>query len=206
MTNPAAEDLADPRKRVFDLVGQGMVSKSPLADIMARREEKRDWYWIWDFNYSVPENELLRSEGFKVLGGGEFADKMEHDRAACLAFTSTYGLEPPPSFPFSDPGEAIRFCKEHPDTAFVYKPDNGANHETFLPESEEGAEANEELRVHLATLDQPSTFILQERKEGVETNVEVWFQEGDPIFAFMQLECNRRMVGDLGELTGCAFD
>jgi len=36
--------------------------------------------------------------------------------------------------------------------------------------------------------------------------VEVWFQKGEPIFAFMDLECKRRHVQDLGELTGCALD
>jgi phosphoribosylamine-glycine ligase len=50
------------------------------------------------------------------------------------------------------------------------------------------------------------SFILQERKEGVEANVEVWFQNGDPVFAFMDLECKKRMNGDLGDLIGCAFD
>lgn len=206
-TQPDPEDVRGPiRRQVFDLVGNGMVTKQPLHEVIARRAQHRDWYWIWDFNHNVPENELLRSEGFKVLGGGEFANRMEHDRAACLEFTSAYGLQAPPSFPFSEPQEAIRFCNEHPTTAYVYKPDEGANYETFLPESEDPEEANQELRVHLASIGSRGAFILQERKEGVETNVEVWFQQGDPIFAFMNLECKRRMVGDLGELTGCAFD
>jgi len=48
--------------------------------------------------------------------------------------------------------------------------------------------------------------LLQERKEGVETNVEVWFVRGEPVFAFMGLECKKKYVLDLAKLTGCAFD
>src|SRR5205085_4551447 len=59
---------------------------------------------------------------------------------------------------------------------------------------------------HLRSLQSASPFVLQERKEGVETNVEVWFVDGDPRFAFMTLECKRKLTGDLGDLTGCAFD
>jgi hypothetical protein len=146
---------------------------------------------IWDSNHNVPENEQLRLEGFKVFGGGEFANNMEHDRQACLDFASPYGLEAPPSFQFADAGEAIRFCKDHRETAYVYKPDEGAKFKTFLPESEDPMEANEELQVHLASIENHSAFILLERKEGVETNVEVWFQNRDPAFAFMDLECVR---------------
>ena len=206
-TNPGEEDQADPeRLKAFDLVGTGMVDKAPLADLMSRREQMRDWYWIWDFNHAVDQNETLRAEKFKVLGGGHHANMMEHDRPACLEFAATYGLEAPASFPFTDVAEAVRFCEANPQTAYVYKPDEGANFETFLPESEEPADANLEMRMHLQSIGEPGAFILQERKEGVETNVEVWMQDGGPVFAFMTLESKKKYVMDMGELVGCAFD
>ena len=59
--------------RAYDLVGQGLVAKASLSSVIESRAQKRDWYWIWDFNHSVEQNELLRSEGFRVLGGGQFA-------------------------------------------------------------------------------------------------------------------------------------
>ncbi len=202
-TNPDPRDRDNP---AYQLCGQDMVPKEPLTDVVNRRGDLRDWYWIWDHNHSVNENETLRADGFRVLGGGEYANRMEHDRTACLNFAATYGLIAPPSFPFTSCDEAIRFCERNPDTAYVYKPDEGANYETFLPESEDPPDANQELRIHLASIHNDRTFILQERKEGVETNVEVWFYEGDPIFAFMSIECKRRHALDLGELVGCAFD
>lgn len=190
----------------WSLVGDGLVPKEPLSQVMQRRESLRDAYWIWDFNHSVSENETLRAEGFKVLGGGAHADTMEHDRQACLDFAAMYGLESPPSHRFEKLADAVQFLNENPRTAFVFKPDEGANHETLLPEAEDAVEANLELRVHLESSEDKGAFILQERKDGVETNVETWFQNGEPVFAFMGLESKKRYTGDMGELGGCAFD
>jgi hypothetical protein len=206
-TNPppdAGKD-ADCLRR-YDLVGQNMVPKQRLGEVMLRRADLKDAYWVWDHNHAVQENETLRGEGFKVLGGGEYAYRMEHDRAACLEHTAVYGLLAPPSTRFESTEDAIQFCDQNKRTAYVYKPDEGANNETFLPESDDPIEANEELRLHLASIEPNCAFILQERKEGVETNVEVWFVAGEPVFAFMTLEAKKRYALDMGELIGCAFD
>ena len=71
--------------------------------------------------------------------------------------------------------EAVRFLEKNPDTAYVYKPDEGETFDTWLPQCDADAEANLELRQHLRTLTTRGAFVLQERKDGVETNVEVWF-------------------------------
>ena len=34
-----------------------MVDKASLADLINRRKEMRDWYWVWDSNHAVEENE-----------------------------------------------------------------------------------------------------------------------------------------------------
>lgn len=190
----------------YDMVGNGLVEKRPLREVIDDRHRYKHAYWVWDENHSVAENELLRREGFKVLGGGRYADTMEHDRDACLAFVARYGLMPPPSFGFDDPTSAIAFLGEHPNTAYVYKPDRGENFETWLPQSETSEDANLELRQHLRSLHNDAPFLLQERKEGIETNVEVWFVRGEPRFAFMSIESKKKLTGDLGDLAGCAFD
>jgi phosphoribosylamine-glycine ligase len=190
----------------YDLVGRGLVPRQSLAEAMRDRARWRDAHWIWDENHSVAENEQLRGEGFRVFGGGRYADTMEHDRDACLRFVGEYGLRPPPSVAFDRPEDALRHLDANPATAFVYKPDAGETYETWLPQSEDGAEANRELRQHLRTLTNGAPFVLQERKDGIETNVEVWFTNGTPVFAFMTLESKRKLTGDLGDLAGCAFD
>lgn len=65
------------------LVGNGLVAKRPLREVMRDRARYRDWHFVWDENHSVAENETLRAEGFRVFGGGAYADRMEHDREAC---------------------------------------------------------------------------------------------------------------------------
>ena len=206
-TNPSDEDQSSPEYlKAFDRVGTGLVPKARLSEIMQSRNDWRDAYWIWDLNHAPEENETLRAEQFKVLGGGAHCDSMEHDRNACLEFAATYGLDAPASFPFDNAADAIGFCEEHRGTAYVYKPDEGANFETFLPESEDPLDANFELRMHLQSLESTGSFILQERKEGIETNVEVWMQDGEPVFAFMALESKKKYARDMGELVGCAFD
>jgi phosphoribosylamine-glycine ligase len=205
-TSPREDDRSPSRWPAYQRVGEGLVDRQPLAELMARRAELRDHYWLWDFNHSVAENETLRAEGFKVFGGGAHANTMEHDRAACLAFVERYGLHAPPSRRFDAPPEAIAFLEANPETAYVYKPDEGESFETFVPEAEEPADANQELRVHLVTSSHRGAFILQERKEGVETNAEVWFQNGEPVFAFMAIECKKKCALDLGHFVGCAFN
>lgn len=204
--NPLASDLAPERRAAYERVGQGLVDKALLSDLLARRESLRDAYWIWDFNHSVEENELLRSEGFKVFGGGRHANTMEHDRAKCLELMERHGLHSPPAMRFEKPAEAVAFLNENRQTAYVYKPDEGASYETFVPEAHEPSDANEELRIHLSVTTHEGAFILQERKEGIETNAEVWFQDGEPVFAFMAIECKKKCALDLGHFVGCAFN
>jgi phosphoribosylamine-glycine ligase len=204
--NPSDADVKGERSAAYDLVGRGLVEKVLLSDLLDRREALRDWYWLWDFNHSVEENETLRREGFKVFGGGRHADTMEHDRAKCLAFVEQYGLHSPSSTRFVSAADAVSFLEQNPEVAYIYKPDEGESYETFLPEAEDPVDANQELRAHLRASAHEGAFILQERKEGVETNAEVWFQAGEPVFAFMAIECKKKYALDLGHLVGCAFN
>ena len=195
------------RSENFSLVGNGLVRKRPLRDVIAERDRYRDWIFVWDENHSVEANEQLRSDGFRVFGGGRYADAMEHDREACVNLVSRYGLRPPASFGFETVDDALRFLdQDAAGAAYVFKPDRGETHETWIPLAPDAAEAREELRQHLRTRRRPGSFLLQERKDGIEANVEVWFVRGEPRFAFMTLEAKRKLTGDLGDFCGCAFD
>jgi phosphoribosylamine-glycine ligase len=166
----------------------------------------REWYWIWDGNHSVRENELLRREGFRVFGGGLFPDLMEHDRDFAIHYCADYGLHAPETRRFTDGRQAIAFLERRRRTAFVFKPDRGHSAETWVPEDLEPEAANFALRQRLQSWQPPGPFILQARKRGIEANVEVWFVNGEPRFALMLLECKRIGDGDSGEMTGCSLD
>lgn len=194
------------RSENFTLVGNGIVPKRPLREVIADRKRFRDWIFVWDENHSVAENELLRGEGFRVFGGGAYADRMEHDRQACVDLVERHGLRPPPSHAFENVDDALRFLDGDAGAAYVFKPDRGETHETWLPQASTPTDAREELRQHLRTRGKTGSFLLQERKDGIEANVEVWFVRGEPRFAFMTLESKRKLTGDLGDFCGCAFD
>ena len=61
----------------YELIGNGIVPKRSFADMIRDRAGFRDAIWVWDENHSVEENELLRREGFRVFGGGEYPDTMD---------------------------------------------------------------------------------------------------------------------------------
>jgi hypothetical protein len=152
-TNSGKTEIADPEVcRRYQRVGEGIVEKVPL--------------------HSVDENETLRAEGFRVLGGGRHAYTVEHDRKACLDFVGRHGLEAPPSLDFERPSDAIISCAHHAGTAYGYKSDSGLNFQTFLPESEDPAKANHKLEMYLRSLIENETanqsFLLQERKEALK--------------------------------------
>jgi hypothetical protein len=91
-TNPDKTEIANPEVcRRYQRVGAGIVEKVPL--------------------HSVDENETLRAEGFRVLGGGRHAYTVEHDRKTCLDFVGRHGLEAPPSLDFERPSDAIIFLR-----------------------------------------------------------------------------------------------
>ena len=81
---------------------------------MKNRAEMRDWYWIFDGNHSVDENELLRSEGFKVGLGGELSYKMEKDREFGIELAEKYGGSISAQTRDLPPGAATRFRVELP--------------------------------------------------------------------------------------------
>src|SRR4051812_5055455 len=93
----------------YELIGNGLIDKRSLEQMIRDRGNFKDAIWVWDENHSVVENELLRREGFRVFGGGKYPDTMEHDRVACLEFVANYGLLPPPSHGFADRESAIAF-------------------------------------------------------------------------------------------------
>jgi phosphoribosylamine-glycine ligase len=192
--------------QAFQAIGKNLIEKRPLADLLAWRSEYQNCYWIWDGNHSVRENELLRSEGFRVFGGGLFADLMEHDRDFAVHYCAQYGLFAPETRRFTDPRQAVAFLKRRRTTAFVLKPDRGSSAETWVPEDSDPEAANQSLRERLQSAELTTPFILQARKRGTEANIEVWFVNGEPRFALALLECKRFGDGDTGEMTGCSLD
>lgn len=203
------EELKPDEKKAYEVQGNGICDKIELNELMNKRNEYKDWYWIWDGNHNWKENEQLKSEGFKVVLGGELAYNLENDREFGAKFAQSVGLELPETFDFTSLDDGIKFLEEHEDEAFVFKP-NGISETwlTYIPIAEDETDANLELigfldGIHSFNIKE---FILQRKIKGVEINVEGFCQNGEFVYAHANFENKKSYTNDTGEASGCAFD
>jgi phosphoribosylamine-glycine ligase len=213
--NPDKEKFEDKpeEKEMFDNIGKGLVKSFDLADIMKNREKFREWYFVFDGNHSVEENELLREEGFKVGLGGELPFKMENDREFGIELAEKYDIESPLWDEFDDAESGIKFIDEYPENMYFYKP-NAADesHFTTPPIGDDVKVANEILKEMLLEIESKEGFILQKKVIGTEVNLEYFCVDGEVKSAQINLEVKRISEASLidgyekGSLCGCAFD
>ena len=189
----------------YNLVGENIAQVLDLDDVMARREEYRDYTFIWDGNHDVKENEILRKEGFDVALGGELPDKLENNRPFAIETAEKYGLPSPMWDAFKKKEAGIEYLQKHPDIDFVFKPNGGENYLTTVLHGDD-ARGNNEIMQKIVQNYGIDDFVLQEKKPGIEVNIEIFFQDGKPMSASMNLEVKRILAGDSGKMCGCAFD
>lgn len=193
-------------QKLFDQVGEGWLKRMELSKAQVELKSPQT-YWIFTENNFPEIADKLRRQGQKVFGTSAFSDRMEHDREYAIEQANQCGLKSPETYECHSREDGLKYLEENPDTAYVLKPDEGSNAETFVPELDEDAAANEETFTYLEHMKkEPKSYILQERVRGTEVNVEVWMYEGDPFFAFATLEAKRQHEEDLGSMTGCAGD
>lgn len=141
----------------------------------------------------------LRGRGFNVIGGSQYGDRLENDRAYAQEVLRDIGLSICPVTSFSDRGEAIRFLRDHPGR-YVVKFNGG--YETFVGQLGDGRDVAAFL-ASLPSQGDDESFILMQHVEGIEMGVGAYF-DGE---RFLQPSCldwehKRFFPGDLGELTG----
>jgi phosphoribosylamine-glycine ligase len=193
-------------KAQFDHVGEGWFDVVPLRQVL--KSPNTETYYLFDTNSFPKEADRLRQQGCKVWGTSALSEKLEHDRHYAVEIAAQAGLPAPETQECATREEGLTFLDENPDRAWVFKPDEGgASHLTFVPVLRDDSEANRETYTYLQHMHtEPGSFVLQERIQGTECNVELWLDHGSPCLAFVTLEAKRRNVGDLGEMSGCAGD
>jgi phosphoribosylamine--glycine ligase len=139
----------------------------------------------------------LRREGYFVIGGSSYGDRLENDRAFAQEVLQKIGLSTCPIHRFSNRDAALDFLDAHPGR-YVLKFDGALP--TFVGELSDGRD----VRAYLAgsSLQGAENFILMRYVEGIEMGVGAYF-DGDK---FLQPSCldwehKRFFPGDLGELT-----
>jgi len=139
----------------------------------------------------------LRREGYCVVGGSAYGDRLENDRAFAQEVLQDIGLSTCPTHRFSDRSVALDFLGEHPGR-YVLKFDGGLP--TFVGELSDGRD----VRAFLAgaNLRGAESFVLMRYVEGIEMGVGAYF-DGEKFLkpACLDWEHKRFFPGDLGELT-----
>ncbi len=198
ITDPAHHDvLANMVDRVDDW-------RSALPWI---REAGSDGILLFETARAGSCQDELRREGYHVIGGCAYGDRLENDRLFGQVAMRQAGMQIAPSHQFDDFAAAIRFIEAQPGR-YVFKWNGGfhASSQNYVGELEDGRDVLAMLRQmqrQSAQMTEPPSFILMKHLSGVEVGVGAYFN-GE---AFMEPVCldwehKRLFPGDLGELTG----
>ncbi len=148
----------------------------------------------------------LRRDGFRVIGGSAFGDRMENDRTFGQNCMRDAGMKTAPSYAFSDFKAALAFIKRRPHR-YVFKL-NGASYASscnVVGEMENGTDIAALIQRYDLSwpYEGAPDFILMDHVTGVEVGVGAYFNGENFLDAVvMDWEHKRFFPGDLGELTG----
>jgi phosphoribosylamine---glycine ligase len=146
----------------------------------------------------------LRKEGFHVIGGSAFGDRLENDRAFAQRILADIGLQTAGVHEFERLAVADEFIAEHP-ARYVLKfngPEFNSN-DNYVGRLPDGADVRAVLKAKSCHLSADVSFILMDHVDGVEMGVGAYF-DGEKFVgeACLDWEHKRFFPGNLGELTG----
>ena len=189
-----------------------------LAGIVERTENwERDLDWVAEAGRDgiiLFENvahrrgvlqDRLRGDGFNVVGGSTYGDRLENDRGYAQNVLAGLGLPIAAVHEFDDQETASRFIERNP-ARYVLK-FNGEGFgaaDNFVGRLSDGRDVKAMIAVKFRHMQRDRmSFILMEHLEGVEMGVGAYFDGEDFLTpACLDWEHKHFFPGDLGELTG----
>jgi phosphoribosylamine--glycine ligase len=144
----------------------------------------------------------LRRDGFHVIGGSTYGDRLENDRAYAQAVLAELGFPKGHVWEFERAEEAVAFIGERPSRYVLkFSGDDHASSDNYVGQLPDGRDVLAVLRAKPA--EELGRFILMEFIEGIEMGVGAYF-DGERFLtpACLDWEHKRFFAGDLGELTG----
>jgi phosphoribosylamine--glycine ligase len=186
----------------------GMVERSAnwRADLPWVREAGQDGVILFE---SVSEGfgaiqDELRRDGFNVIGGSAYGDRLENDRAYAHEVLADLGFPEGHVWEFSAAEPALDFIAARPDRYVLKFSGPGyASSDTYVGQLADGRDVAAILRSKHMGEAEPGRLILMEFIDGVEMGVGAYFN-GERFItpACLDWEHKRFFAGDLGELTG----
>lgn len=144
------------------------------------------------------DQDRLRKEGYRVVGGSLLADELEVNREHFHNVLNDHGIEVLPSFDFETSAEAISFIKDHPGE-WVVKQNSHFGALNYVGEEKDGSDAIAVLESYKAN---KMSAHLQKRAYGVEIGVARYFNGNDWVGPIEINHEHKRMCNDdIGPLT-----
>ncbi len=142
------------------------------------------------------EQDALRREGYRVVGGSALGDRLETDRAYGQSVLASLGLPVAQANRFETAAEAEAFLRQNPARTVVKY--DGGEHATFVGDHPAGLDAAFMLRQQGG-----GPVLLSERLGGVEVGIGGYF-DGRQFLrpACIDFEHKRFFPGEMGEMTG----
>lgn len=189
---------------------EGLITRveSWEAELGWIREAGDDGLILFEDSGTGELQDELRRDGYHVVGGSAYGDRLEQDRKLGQDLLREAGIETAPSHAFGDFDQAIAFIRAHP-ARYVLK-FNGS----FLPSDanyvgmrDDGADVTASLTRWRRTWEddygEPPEFILMAFVKGIETGLGAFFNGTEFVGPVnVDWEHKRFCAGELGELTG----
>ncbi|MEA3064805.1 MAG: phosphoribosylamine---glycine ligase [Sphingomonadales bacterium] len=154
--------------------------------------------------YGALQDELRR-DGFQIIGGSAFGDRLENDRAYAQALLAGLGLNTAAVRAFEDAESGDAFLAAHPGRYVLkFSGPDFASSDNYVGRRGDGADVRAVLAGRFrARGGAPADYILMDHIDGVEMGVGAYF-DGEKFLtpACLDWEHKRFFAGDMGELTG----
>ena len=147
----------------------------------------------------------LRREGFNVVGGSTYGDRLENDRGYAQNVLAGLGLPIAAVHEFDDRDTATRFIEQNPGRYVLkFNGEGFGAADNFVGRLKDGRDVKAMIAVKFRHMQRDRmSFILMNHVEGVEMGVGAYF-DGENFLAPACLDWEHKhfFPGDLGELTG----
>jgi phosphoribosylamine--glycine ligase len=147
----------------------------------------------------------LRAEGYNVIGGSAFGDRLENDRAFAQALLADLGLKIAAVHEFDEAAGGDSFLAANPGRYVLkFSGPDFASSDNYVGRRPDGADVRAMLAARFrARGGKAAPYILMDHVEGVEMGVGAYF-DGERFLtpACLDWEHKRFFAGDMGELTG----
>lgn len=146
----------------------------------------------------------LRRDGFHVIGGSAYGDRLENDRAFAQRILADIGLQTAQVREFTNLESANQFLAEHPGRYVLkFNGPNFGSKDNYVGRLSSGTDVRAVVQAKASQFRGDLSFILMHHVEGVEMGVGAYF-DGEKFIgkACLDWEHKRFFPGDLGELTG----